>query len=147
MPEVKRLYAQNDQATRNAGADLAEGIAIGDVVLLAGPLGAGKTTLVRGFLEGLGYSKAVRSPTFNLIQTFDTTPPVMHADLYRVKSHQGIGIEEYLHTHVCLIEWPDRAQDLFDADRCWRVTIDFERDGRSITILPPVDLKPRYGAG
>jgi len=57
----------------------------------------------------------VRSPTFNLMQTFDTEPPVLHVDLYRVASHAGLGIEDYLETHVCLIEWADRVRDRLPA--------------------------------
>ncbi len=131
------VYAENEAATRNVGASLAKRLAAGEVVLLDGPLGAGKTTLVRGVLEELGYDHIVRSPTFNLIQTFDTAPPVMHADLYRVQSYQGIGLEEYLADHLCLIEWPDRADGLIDPNHCWRIHVDFENDGRSISIRPP----------
>ncbi len=117
------------------GAELAEKLGPGDVVLLEGPLGAGKTTFVRGFLEALGHEGPVRSPTFNLVQTFETTPPVMHADLYRVSGWQGIGLEEYLETHVCLIEWPDRAAGLLEPEECWRVSLKFEGQGRSIATI------------
>jgi len=122
---------------RAFGASLLPRLQAGDVVLLQGDLGAGKTTLVRGLLEGMGYSGAVRSPTFNLIQTFPTNPPVMHADLYRVKSYEGIGLEDYLDTHLCLIEWPDRAAGLVSPEDCWRVSIEFDGEGRRIVISAP----------
>ncbi|MBS1724853.1 MAG: tRNA (adenosine(37)-N6)-threonylcarbamoyltransferase complex ATPase subunit type 1 TsaE [Armatimonadetes bacterium] len=109
----------------------------GDVVLLSGDLGAGKTTFVRGYLESLGISEPVRSPTFNLLQVFATEPPVLHADLYRVKSAEGIGLEDYLDSHACLIEWPDRLHGLIDPKGCWQVHIDFEAEGRSVTVTPP----------
>ena len=109
----------------------------GDVVLFNGQLGAGKTTMIRGMLEGLGHRGPVRSPTFNLIQTFETKPPVMHADLYRVKGYAGIGIEDYLDTHLCLIEWPDRAAGLLNTEECWQVSIEFVPTGRSIEIVAP----------
>ena len=105
--------------------------------MLDGPLGAGKTTIVRGLVEALGVQEPVRSPTFNLIQTFDTQPPIMHADLYRVSSHQGVGIEEYLDSHLCLIEWPDRAIGLLDPDTAWQIHVDFKDDGRMISLRPP----------
>ena len=123
--------------TRLIGAELSRSLAAGDVVLLSGELGTGKTTLIRGILEGLGHHGSVRSPTFNLIQTFATAPPVMHADLYRVRSYAGTGIEDYLETHLCLVEWPDRLGDLVDPASCWRVTIDFVPEGRSIGVLRP----------
>jgi len=122
---------------RAFGASLATRLRAGDVVLLYGDLGAGKTTLVRGLLEGLGYVGPVRSPTFNLVQTFPTNPPVMHADLYRVGSYEGIGLEDYLESHLCLIEWPDRATGLVSVEDCWLITIDFEEPGRRVTVENP----------
>jgi len=133
---VEQRYLPDDAATRDWAAELAQRFKAGDVVLLNGPLGAGKTTWVRGLLAGLGYLGGVRSPTFNLIQTFETVPPVMHADLYRVKSFEGIGLEDYLDTHLCLIEWPDRAAGLVDPALCWRLNIEFDGDGRRATLLP-----------
>jgi tRNA threonylcarbamoyladenosine biosynthesis protein TsaE len=134
-PEIH--HANSEADTRAVGAALVHRLVPGDVVLLDGPLGAGKTTLVRGLLQELGFAQPVRSPTFNLIQTFDTSPPVMHADLYRVASYEGIGIEDYLESHVCLIEWPDRAASLVDPHRAWQIHIDFEGEGRRIEVAPP----------
>ena len=120
------------------GTALAKRFKVGDVVLLEGALGAGKTTLVRGILAGLGWTKEVRSPTFNLLHTYpDLVPPVLHADLYRLASWQGIGIEDYLDTHLCLIEWPDRAAGLMDADLAWRISIGFEGEGRRVQLEAP----------
>jgi tRNA threonylcarbamoyladenosine biosynthesis protein TsaE len=118
---------------RDLGAHLVSQLRAGDVVFLEGELGAGKTTLVRGMLAGLGWQQDVRSPTFNLMHTYDTQPPVVHADLYRVKSWQGIGLEDYLDTHLCLIEWPDRAQGLVSEDSVLRVHIEFSDAGRVVT--------------
>ena len=128
------MFSGSPEETKRIAGELALQLGVGDVVLLEGPLGAGKTTFVRGFLEALGFEGPVRSPTFNLIQTFATKPPVMHADLYRVKSWEGIGIEEYLDTHLCLIEWPDRAMGLVDPEECLSVEIKFSESGREISI-------------
>ncbi len=128
---------KDSAATQNWAAEVAPQLAAGDVVLLDGPLGAGKTTWVRGLLAALGFDGPVRSPTFNLIQTFETDPPVMHADLYRVKSYEGIGLEDYLETHLCLIEWPDRAEGLVDPASCWRLHIDFADGGRQASLTLP----------
>jgi tRNA threonylcarbamoyladenosine biosynthesis protein TsaE len=132
---MNTFLARDEAGTRAVGADLAIQLRAGDVVFLEGELGAGKTTLVRGLLEALGHDGPVRSPTFNLVQTFSTDPPVMHADLYRVRSYEGIGLEDYLDTHLCLVEWPDRAEGLVDDP--WRIVIAFEGTGRRIEILPP----------
>ena len=109
-------------------------------MLLEGQLGAGKTTLVRGLLKGLGWQGEVRSPTFNLIQIYDTSPPVLHADLYRLAGATGLGLEDYWDTHLCLIEWPDRLGSLVDPDVCYRVSIEFDQtgEGRLVTISSPV---------
>ncbi|MCH8978208.1 MAG: tRNA (adenosine(37)-N6)-threonylcarbamoyltransferase complex ATPase subunit type 1 TsaE [Armatimonadetes bacterium] len=137
MEEPRTVRLQDEAATRALGAEMLSGLKAGDVVLLDGELGAGKTTLVRGLLEALGRTEPVRSPTFNLVQLFDTDPPVMHADLYRVKSHAGIGIEDYLDTHLCLIEWPDRAAGLVPAEQAWHVHLEFDEPGRIATVTPP----------
>jgi tRNA threonylcarbamoyladenosine biosynthesis protein TsaE len=135
--------ADTEEETRAVGAELAGELGAGDVVFLEGPLGAGKTTLVRGLLEALGHDGPVRSPTFALVQTFDTRPPVLHSDLYRLSGWQGIGIEDYLETHVCLIEWADRAAGLVPGEEAWRVRIDLRGPRRIINIEPPARRQSR----
>jgi tRNA threonylcarbamoyladenosine biosynthesis protein TsaE len=130
-------HVPDEAAMRKLGIELGARWQPGDLILLEGPLGAGKTTLVRGYIESLGHADLVRSPTFNLIQTFDTTPPVMHADLYRLATWQGIGLEDYLDSHVCLIEWPDRAAGLAPLSTAWIVLIEFRGTGRRVTVTPP----------
>lgn len=127
----------SEEAMKALGAELVASWSAGDVVLLFGDLGAGKTTLVRGMMAGLGWTEAVRSPTFTLLQTYPTEPPVVHADLYRVKSYEGIGLEEYLDDHLVLIEWPDRAEGLVEFDECWQVWIEFLENGRRVRVLAP----------
>ncbi len=133
------IHLESDEATRQWAASLAPTFKAGDVVLLTGPLGAGKTTWVRGLVAALGHDKSVRSPTFNLIQTFNTVPPIMHADLYRVGGYEGIGLEDYLDTHLCLIEWPDRAEGMLSPDLCWRLTLEFDETGRKAQLFPPTE--------
>ena len=133
-PAIEIVILPDEAATRAFGAALARRLGPGDLVRLEGPLGAGKTTLVRGLLEALDHRGPVRSPTFNLLQAFDTEPPVLHADLYRVASAEGIGLEDYLDTHVALVEWPDRLSE--DASN-WRVEIAFDGEGRVASVWPP----------
>lgn len=108
------------------------------VVHLSGELGAGKTTLVRGMLAEMGVTEGVRSPTFTLMQVYGTEPPILHVDLYRVKSYQGLGLEDYLDSHLLLIEWPDRAEGLLPADEVWKIQIDFAGEGRRVSVTPPL---------
>jgi tRNA threonylcarbamoyladenosine biosynthesis protein TsaE len=132
---MPQFFAKDEAETRAVGAWLAPRLRAGIVVSLVGDLGAGKTTFVRGVLEALGHRGEVRSPTFNLLQSFDTKPPVLHVDLYRLTSAVGVGIEDYLDTHAVLIEWPDRARELTSGS--WMVRIEFQDDGRRITISLP----------
>jgi tRNA threonylcarbamoyladenosine biosynthesis protein TsaE len=115
------------------GAEWASQLAAGDLVLLSGPLGAGKTTLVRAILGALGWREPVRSPTFNLIHTYPTHPPVMHADLYRLKSAADTGLEEFLESHLCFFEWPDRLDGAFDGLLRWEVGIEVSGPGRKLS--------------
>lgn len=136
------VLVRNEQEMRELAGRIGINFEPGDVVLLSGELGAGKTTFVRGYLESIGYSGPVRSPTFNLIQIFNTSPRVMHADLYRVPSAQGVGLEDYLDSHVCFIEWPDRGRDLLSTLSCWTINIEFAPEGRVVTVTPPMITNP-----
>jgi len=102
--------------TQRVGARLGELLEAGDVVLLEGELGAGKTVFAQGVARGLGIEDPVTSPTFTLIHEYEGRLPLYHADLYRLAGAAdalGIGLEEYLWGDgVTLIEWPDRATGL-----------------------------------
>ncbi|WP_448585269.1 tRNA (adenosine(37)-N6)-threonylcarbamoyltransferase complex ATPase subunit type 1 TsaE [Thermaurantiacus sp.] len=94
------------------GSALATRLRPGDVVLLSGELGAGKTTLARAILRALGHEGEVPSPTYVLAETYlDCTPPALHADLFRLEPGTGIedlGFDDWLETGVLLLEWPER---------------------------------------
>lgn len=122
---------------RRLGASLARRLMPGDVLLLEGPLGAGKTTLIRGLLEELGVSEPVRSPTFNLLHLYPTNPPFAHVDLYRVATWEGIGLEDLADTHVVAIEWGSRAGGFADPTTSWLIAIEPEANGRRVTVSAP----------
>src|SRR5919206_3537116 len=94
----------------------------GAVVALVGPLGAGKTHLVRAVAEGLGLrdGRAVSSPTFVLIQEYPARLPVYHFDAYRLsgpREFADLGVDEYFHGDgVCLVEWADKVEPTLPAD-------------------------------
>ena len=101
-------------ATARLGARIAGGLKLGDAVALWGELGAGKTTLARAILQALGVTEDVPSPTFTLVQSYDTRPPVAHFDLYRLKharEMQELGFEDALDNGAVLVEWPERAPE------------------------------------
>lgn len=100
------------EATEAFGARLASQLRAGDVVALFGDLGAGKTTLTRGLLRGLGFEGDVGSPTFPIVQTYEELcPPLWHVDLYRIEDPSEIdelALDEALEDSVLVIEWPER---------------------------------------
>jgi tRNA threonylcarbamoyladenosine biosynthesis protein TsaE len=107
--------------TQRLGVRLGELLEAGDVVLLEGHLGAGKTVLAQGIAQGLGIDDPVTSPTFTLIHEYEGRLPLYHVDLYRLAGDAdaaAIGLEEYLYGNgVTVIEWPDRAATLVPTDR------------------------------
>lgn len=115
------------------GSRLANELEVGKSYCFIGELGVGKTTLIRGILDAKGVHEGVRSPTFNLLQEFDTDPPILHADLYRIDSLRGLGIEDYEATHALLIEWADRF-DAFWGDDAVAIRIWFAGEGRLVSI-------------
>ncbi|HYV39800.1 MAG TPA: tRNA (adenosine(37)-N6)-threonylcarbamoyltransferase complex ATPase subunit type 1 TsaE [Gemmataceae bacterium] len=101
----------------------------GAVIALIGPLGAGKTHMVRAIAEGLGIadSSVVSSPTFVLIQEYDARLPIYHFDAYRLNGPAelfDLGVHEYFEGKgVCLVEWADRVEACLSADHL-RVTLE-----------------------
>jgi tRNA threonylcarbamoyladenosine biosynthesis protein TsaE len=113
---MKNIFISNEEAMLEWGGELAERCRSGDVIFLKGQLGAGKTTLVRGFLRKLGYLGKVKSPTYSLVETYilENYPDIIHFDLYRLNHPQellDIGLEDYLAAAaIFLIEWPEKAE-------------------------------------
>ena len=90
----------------------------GDIILMYGDLGAGKTCFVNGVLEGFGYTDGGSSPTFTIVNEYPSSPSVNHFDLYRINNEDElfeIGFFEYLESdRINIIEWPDRAKKILD---------------------------------
>ena len=112
---TRRFLLGDLAATETLGARIAAGLRKGDAVALEGDLGAGKTTLARAILRALAVTESVPSPTFTLVQTYETPGlPVRHYDFYRILSPREIdelGLDEALEEGAVLIEWPERAGD------------------------------------
>ena len=136
MPVLCDLHislATADQ-TEALGHALAPILERGDVLLLTGPLGAGKSALARAIIQArLGRAEDVPSPTFTLVQTYDAPDgDIWHADLYRISHPDDVvelGLEEAFSTAICLIEWPDRLGRLTPENPV-RITLSHAGDGR-----------------
>ena len=119
---------EDEAAMLRLGRELAAALSGGEVIYLEGDLGAGKTTLVRGILMGLGYEDNVKSPTYTLVEEYQprSNQKFFHFDLYRLSSPEElyfIGIEEYrVPDAICAVEWPEKGGDvLFPPDLCIRI--------------------------
>ncbi|GLR46294.1 tRNA (adenosine(37)-N6)-threonylcarbamoyltransferase complex ATPase subunit type 1 TsaE [Sphingomonas astaxanthinifaciens] len=127
------MWTLTEPDMAKAGAALAAAIRAGDVVTLSGPLGAGKTTLVRGLLAALGHEGEVPSPTFAIVQPYEATRvPVAHVDLYRIEdSHEieELGLDDMLLDSALLVEWPERA-DAAAWPQALRLSLSVDADGR-----------------
>jgi tRNA threonylcarbamoyladenosine biosynthesis protein TsaE len=115
------LRTRSAAETEEAGARIAAGLSAGDVVLISGDLGAGKTTLIRGACRALGVTDPVTSPTFTIGQRYAGALPVSHLDLFRLgdgaAEEPGL-LDEYLAPDaVAFIEWPHAGGALLDTLR------------------------------
>ena len=123
MSSVLRLETHSDEETRAAGRQLAGKLPTSGVILLIGELGAGKTTLAQGIVEGRGAAAAndVSSPTFTLIHEYGDPVKVYHVDLYRLESAEQarrLGLEDlFTQPALVLIEWGDRFPALMPDSR------------------------------
>lgn len=126
----KAIHLDSIGATQVLGRALA-GLAVpGDVILLTGSLGAGKTTLARAFVGEIAGVEEVPSPTYTLVQAYIARAgfDVLHADLYRVEDTSELielGLEDAAQTGVLIIEWPDRLDDHLSENRL-EIRLDFE---------------------
>jgi tRNA threonylcarbamoyladenosine biosynthesis protein TsaE len=106
------MLLQDPDATEAFGRRLAASLRAGDVVALYGDLGAGKTTLARGILRGLGFAGDVASPTFPIVVPYEALAvPLWHVDLYRLDDPaevEELGLDEALAEGALVIEWPER---------------------------------------
>jgi tRNA threonylcarbamoyladenosine biosynthesis protein TsaE len=107
----------DEAATLAAGRDFAQQLSAGMTVYLHGDLGAGKTTFVRGVLQGLGHAGKVKSPTYTLVEPYELGDlQVYHFDLYRFVDEyewDAAGFSEYFNAmSVCMVEWPEKAGTL-----------------------------------
>ena len=136
-----RVHSRSPEETFGAGESLARHLAAGDVVLLSGPLGAGKSVFARGVARAFGAMTWRGSPTYNLVHEYPTVPPLYHADLYRLAPAgiDDIGLEEYARPDaVLMVEWADRDPALIASmatNRALRVSIVPQGESERIVVI------------
>lgn len=113
--------------------------ATGLLVFLKGDLGAGKTTLVRGFIHAFDYKGHVKSPTYTLVEPYELSSfSIYHFDFYRLSDPlelEYMGVQDYFHTMaICLVEWPERANDFLPLADI-NIDIRFEGEGRRVKLV------------
>ncbi|HEX8192927.1 MAG TPA: tRNA (adenosine(37)-N6)-threonylcarbamoyltransferase complex ATPase subunit type 1 TsaE [Allosphingosinicella sp.] len=144
MSTAEAIVLADPEETEDLGARIAALLCPGDVVALYGDLGAGKTTLARGLLRGLGFAGDVASPTFPIVIAYDppdTRLAVAHVDLYRIEDPaevEELALDDALEDGALVVEWPERL-----GARLWRHALKLRIEahgaaGRALTAeVPP----------
>ena len=146
---TQSMESNSEKETWEIGNRIAQQCEAGTIVLLHGDLGVGKTVFTKGFAAGLGVEEPVNSPTFTIIQIYESGRlPLYHFDVYRiadVEEMDEIGYEDYFFGDgVCLIEWADLIQEILPPDViAIEIEINLEKgfDYRKITISDPEEKK------
>ena len=127
--ETYTFISHNSEETMDFASKLASQLSVGDVVVLTGELGAGKTKFTEGFLKYFGLDKEISSPTFNIVNEYKKDDiNIYHFDVYRledVSEFYAIGGEDYFSSGICIIEWGELIEEALP-NNCIRIS--FEKD-------------------
>ncbi len=134
-----RLENLDETGLTNLAVELAGLITPPLVIYLSGPLGAGKTSFARAFVQALGYPGRVKSPTYSLVETYPVNGAVVvHLDLYRINDPaelEYLGLDDILANTLCLVEWPEKGLPaLPDSDLL--IELDGSGDSRDLILTP-----------
>ncbi|AQP53631.1 tRNA (adenosine(37)-N6)-threonylcarbamoyltransferase complex ATPase subunit type 1 TsaE [Vagococcus penaei] len=141
---MEKLQLTTNQDTQQLANDIAHFCQSGDVIILTGDLGAGKTTFTKGFASGLGIEQMIKSPTYTLIREYDTGRlPLYHMDVYRLtEGASDLGLEDYFEGDgICVVEWGQLIKNEIDVpflefflDKVSDTVRDFRIEASSETI-------------
>ena len=130
--------SHSSNETMDFASNLASKLHIGDVVVLTGELGAGKTKFTEGFLKYFGLDKEISSPTFNIVNEYKKGDiKIYHFDVYRledVSEFYAIGGEDYFSSGICIIEWGEIIEDALP-DNCIRISIEKDEHDENIRYI------------
>ena len=139
MNATARVVAKGADATEAVGEAIGALLQTGDLVVLTGELGAGKTTFVKGLARALGVTQPVTSPTFTIVQEYDGRIPVAHVDVYRLDRIQelhDLGFEELLERGVTVVEWGEAVAAVLPRDRVdVRIAMTDDDESRTIELV------------
>ena len=138
MVRAMKILSKSSVETINLGEQLGAFLQKGDVLCIYGDLGAGKTAFVSGLAKALGLKDTITSPTFTIVNEYETVPPLFHFDVYRVFDPEEffmIGFEEYFEDRgVVVIEWANLIEELIPEDHL-KVRICLHKNGNSREIF------------
>jgi tRNA threonylcarbamoyladenosine biosynthesis protein TsaE len=135
MSSSPGIRSDGPDATRALGEKLGALLEPGDVLLLSGELGAGKTTFVQGLARGLGFDASVSSKSFVLMGEYPGRITLYHADLYRLDEPEevwALGLDEISRDGVLVVEWPERAPDVLPQER---MLVHFEDIDETVRVI------------
>jgi tRNA threonylcarbamoyladenosine biosynthesis protein TsaE len=139
MAQTLEITTHSAEATQDIGRALGALTQAGDLILLNGTLGAGKTTLTQGIAWGLGVEEYAHSPTFILVHEYHGRVKLHHLDLYRIddpREVEELGIDEFLTDSACVVEWAEKAIDLFPEEHLLVELTELSEGNRSLRLTP-----------
>jgi tRNA threonylcarbamoyladenosine biosynthesis protein TsaE len=151
MTALQTLVSSSPEDTRRLGERLGALLEAGDVVLLSGELGSGKTVFVQGIARGLGFDGSVSSKSFVLLGEYPGRLTLYHADLYRLddpEQVQDLALDEISSSGVLVVEWPERAGEaVLPEDHMWIEFAVMDEDKRDLRVHPTGDRAKQIIAG
>ena len=116
----KEYISKSEEDTINFASQFASKLQLGNIIILSGDLGAGKTKFTQGILKYFNLENEISSPTFTIVNEYQTTKfPIYHFDVYRladIEEFYAIGGEEYFSKGICIIEWGELLENILPAD-------------------------------